>query len=81
MAPMTRDRSTPEGVPTELTAEYYAQRASNALIITKGTQPSLDGQGYLQTASASPWRSRLRGYARMRRLPPLTQRLSMEVAL
>jgi 2,4-dienoyl-CoA reductase-like NADH-dependent reductase (Old Yellow Enzyme family) len=49
MAPMTRDRSTPEGVPTELNAEYYAQRASNALIITEGTQPSADGQGYLLT--------------------------------
>lgn len=49
MAPMTRDRSTPEGVPTELNAEYYAQRASNALIITEGTQPSPDGQGYLLT--------------------------------
>ena len=47
MAPMTRDRSTPEGVPTELNAEYYAQRASHALIITEGTQPSADGQGYL----------------------------------
>ncbi|MBC9714783.1 alkene reductase [Streptomyces sp. TRM66268-LWL] len=46
MAPMTRDRSTPEGVPTELNAEYYAQRASHALIITEGTQPSADGQGY-----------------------------------
>ena len=49
MAPMTRDRSTPEGVPTELNAEYYAQRASTALIITEGTQPSDDGQGYLLT--------------------------------
>ena len=49
MAPMTRDRSTPEGVPTELNAEYYAQRASNALIVTEGTQPSSDGQGYLLT--------------------------------
>ncbi|WP_443732207.1 alkene reductase [Streptomyces montanisoli] len=49
MAPMTRDRSTPEGVPTELNAEYYAQRASTALIITEGTQPSADGQGYLLT--------------------------------
>ncbi|MEV1003783.1 alkene reductase [Nonomuraea sp. NPDC050202] len=49
MAPMTRDRSTPEGVPTELNAEYYAQRASHALIITEGTQPSADGQGYLLT--------------------------------
>ncbi|MET9790573.1 alkene reductase [Streptomyces canus] len=46
MAPMTRDRSTPEGVPTELNAEYYAQRASHALIITEGTQPNADGQGY-----------------------------------
>jgi N-ethylmaleimide reductase len=49
MAPMTRDRSTPKGVPTELNAEYYAQRASTALIITEGTQPSEDGQGYLLT--------------------------------
>ncbi|MFE7835777.1 alkene reductase [Streptomyces sp. NPDC057474] len=46
MAPMTRDRSTPEGIPTELNAEYYAQRASHALIITEGTQPNADGQGY-----------------------------------
>ncbi|MEU6389513.1 alkene reductase [Streptomyces sp. NPDC046939] len=49
MAPMTRNRSTPEGVPTELNAEYYAQRASLALIVTEGTQPSPDGQGYLLT--------------------------------
>ncbi|GAB2587729.1 alkene reductase [Streptomyces capparidis] len=49
MAPMTRDRSTPEGVPTDLNAEYYAQRASHALIISEGTQPSADGQGYLLT--------------------------------
>ena len=45
MAPMTRNRSTPDGVPTELNAEYYAQRASHALIITEGTQPTADGQG------------------------------------
>lgn len=49
MAPMTRSRSTPGGVPTEMNAEYYAQRASTALIITEGTQPSDDGQGYLLT--------------------------------
>jgi len=49
MAPMTRDRSRPDGVPTELNATYYAQRASTALIITEGTQPSADGQGYLLT--------------------------------
>lgn len=46
MAPMTRARSTREGVPTEMNAAYYAQRASMALIITEGTQPSDDGQGY-----------------------------------
>ncbi len=49
MAPMTRNRATPEGVPTPLNAEYYAQRASTALIITEGTQPCEDGQGYLLT--------------------------------
>ena len=41
MAPMTRDRSTPEGVPTDLNAEYYAQRDSIALIISEGTQPRM----------------------------------------
>ncbi|MFI1357429.1 alkene reductase [Streptomyces sp. NPDC020898] len=46
MAPLTRNRSTPSGAPTELNAEYYAQRASHAFIVTEGTQPSADGQGY-----------------------------------
>ncbi|GAB3957410.1 alkene reductase [Streptomyces sparsus] len=46
MAPMTRDRATADGVPTALNAEYYAQRASLGLIISEGTQPSADGQGY-----------------------------------
>lgn len=49
MAPMTRDRSNERGVPGEMNARYYAQRASTALIITEGTQPSADGQGYLLT--------------------------------
>ncbi|MFJ9151649.1 alkene reductase [Streptomyces sp. NPDC102270] len=49
MAPLTRNRSTPDGVPTDLNAEYYTQRASHALIITEGTQPSADGQGYPMT--------------------------------
>lgn len=35
MAPMTRTR-TENNVPTELTALYYAQRASAGLIITEG---------------------------------------------
>jgi N-ethylmaleimide reductase len=49
MAPMTRGRAAAHGVPTDLNAEYYAQRASTALIISEGTQPSDDGQGYLST--------------------------------
>ncbi|GAA1618370.1 alkene reductase [Actinoplanes couchii] len=49
MAPMTRDRSHADGVPTDLNREYYTQRASMALIVTEGTQPSADGQGYLLT--------------------------------
>jgi N-ethylmaleimide reductase len=49
MAPMTRCRSTPEGVPTKVNAKYYGQRATFGLIVTEGTQPSEDGQGYLLT--------------------------------
>src|SRR5260370_22622925 len=49
MAAMTRDRSTPSGAPTDLNARYYAQRASFGLIISKGTQVSDDGPGYLLT--------------------------------
>ena len=49
MAPMTRDRSRPDGVPTPQDAAYYAQRASMALIISEGTQPCADGQGYQLT--------------------------------
>jgi len=49
MAAMTRDRATPSGTPTELNARYYAQRASVGLIVSEGTQPSDDGQGYLLT--------------------------------
>lgn len=48
MAPMTRSRAF-GGVVTELTAEYYAQRASAGLIITESTQPSVIGQGYIDT--------------------------------
>ncbi|NSL54554.1 alkene reductase [Uliginosibacterium aquaticum] len=49
MAPMTRSRAQYDGTPGELAAEYYAQRASIGLIITEGTQPSDDGQGYMAT--------------------------------
>jgi N-ethylmaleimide reductase len=49
MAPMTRSRAGFDGTPGELAAEYYSQRASVGLIVTEGTQPSDDGQGYLAT--------------------------------
>lgn len=62
MAPMTRSRAQFDGTPGELAAVYYAQRASIGLIVTEGTQPSDDGQGYLTTpgiytdAHVSGWR-------------------------
>ncbi|HEX4709013.1 alkene reductase [Phenylobacterium sp.] len=47
MAPMTRSRAgQPGNVPTKLMAEYYAQRAGAALIVTEATQISPQGQGY-----------------------------------
>lgn len=49
MAPMTRNRAGQGGAPTDLNAEYYAQRASAGLIVTEGTQPSAVGQGYPDT--------------------------------
>lgn len=49
MAPMTRNRAGPGQVPTALMAEYYAQRASAALLLTEATQASLQGYGYPNT--------------------------------
>ena len=49
LAPMTRNRANPDGTPGDLAAEYYGQRAALGLVITEGTQPSEDGQGYLTT--------------------------------
>ncbi|MBW3085078.1 N-ethylmaleimide reductase [Austwickia sp. TVS 96-490-7B] len=46
MAPLTRSRAGDHGVPNEMNAEYYAQRATAGLIIAEGTQPSAVGQGY-----------------------------------
>ena len=48
MAPMTRARS-PERVPTESVATYYAQRAGAGLIITEATQISVQGTGSIAT--------------------------------
>lgn len=48
MAPMTRNRA-PDTVPNALMRTYYAQRAEAGLIITEGTQISLQGSGYPAT--------------------------------
>jgi len=46
MAPMTRSRAGPGGVPNALMADYYGQRAGAGLIVTEGTSPSPNGLGY-----------------------------------
>ncbi len=45
MAPLTRNRS-PQAIPTDLVATYYAQRASAGLIISEATAISPQAQGY-----------------------------------
>jgi N-ethylmaleimide reductase len=49
MAPMTRSRALPGGVPSELAIDYYAQRASAGLILTEGVAPTAVGLGYART--------------------------------
>ncbi|EUJ33423.1 NADH:flavin oxidoreductase [Listeria floridensis FSL S10-1187] len=49
MAPMTRSRANEDGTVDALSAEYYSQRASMGLLISEGTQPSLEGQGYMNS--------------------------------
>jgi N-ethylmaleimide reductase len=46
MAPLTRLRASADGVPGELVAEHYAQRASIGLIVTEGTFPSAESRAY-----------------------------------
>ncbi len=48
MAPMTRGRS-PDRLANDLTARYYAQRATAGLIITEGTQISEQAIGWTNT--------------------------------
>lgn len=47
MAPLTRLRAGPDGTPSELMAEYYAQRAGMGLIVSEGTYPTEASRGYL----------------------------------
>ena len=46
MAPLTRNRSTLEGVPQPLNVEYYRQRASAGLLITEATCIAPEAVGY-----------------------------------
>lgn len=45
MAPLTRNRS-PDAIPPDIAATYYAQRASAGLLITEATAISHQAQGY-----------------------------------
>ncbi|MFD7321857.1 alkene reductase [Streptomyces sp. NPDC059875] len=46
MAPMTRNRAGADGVPREIMATYYAQRASAGLIIAEASTPNAVGLTY-----------------------------------
>jgi len=62
MAPMTRLRCGRDGVPGDMVAEYYAQRASMGLIVTEGAFPDLAARTWLgqpgieTTGQAAGWR-------------------------
>ncbi|MEU0676935.1 alkene reductase [Streptomyces sp. NPDC006172] len=47
MAPLTRVRAGSSGIPGDLMAEYYRQRASAGMIITEGTYPDRSSQGWV----------------------------------
>lgn len=49
MAPLTRNRAAPDGVPGDLATTYYRQRSGAGVIITEATQISPMGKGYLDT--------------------------------
>src|SRR5882757_544160 len=46
MAPMTRNRAEAGEIPGDISAVYYAQRATAGLIISEATQISQQGLGY-----------------------------------
>ncbi|MEA2737326.1 MAG: N-ethylmaleimide reductase [Acetobacteraceae bacterium] len=63
MAPLTRSRSSKEGVPPPYAAEYYAQRAGAGLIVSEATNISPQARGYEYTpgiwtdAQVASWRN------------------------
>lgn len=46
MAPLTRNRASKGGIPTDMNATYYEQRASAGLIVTEATPISVMAHGY-----------------------------------
>ncbi len=49
MAPLTRSRSSEEGIVPSYAAEYYTQRASAGLIVAEATNISAQARGYAKT--------------------------------
>ena len=64
MAPLTRNRADADGVPGELAATYYSQRASAGLIVTEATQISPLGKGYINTPGIHSL-EQVRGWSRV----------------
>ena len=46
MAPLTRSRSSDDGIPPRFAADYYAQRAECGPIASEATDISAQGRGY-----------------------------------
>jgi len=49
MAPLTRSRSSDDGIPPDFAADYYGQRADAGLIISEATNISAQARGYALT--------------------------------
>jgi N-ethylmaleimide reductase len=64
MAPMTRSRAGTGGVPPDMAATYYAQRASAGLIVTEAAQVSPQGVGYAFTPGIHS-REQVEGWRRL----------------
>jgi N-ethylmaleimide reductase len=47
LAPLTRQRSGDDGVPTESVARYYSQRSSLGMLVTEGTFTSRQAQAFM----------------------------------
>jgi N-ethylmaleimide reductase len=76
MAPVTRSRAGQDGVPTDINAAYYAQRASAGLIISEATNVSPNSAAFVHAAGGRVftqlWHSgRVSSYALLQGRAPL----------